>query len=114
MAGKVTSTMSGIWKYRYTMTRPQNERTVSPWAWRSSPLDLRILVIRPWVPSAAMNANANGMPPKLAATPLNAVTPLRSHFGRRSVAAAYANRTPMTAPSSAVTNDSLSDAMNAS
>ena len=43
---------------------------------------------QPWVPKAAMNANASGMPPKLAATPLKAVTPERSHFGRRSVAAA--------------------------
>ena len=31
-----------------------------------------------------MNANASGMPPRLAATPLNAVTSDRSHFGRRS------------------------------
>ena len=35
-----------------------------------------------------MNAKANGMPPKLAATPLKAVTPDRSHFGRRRIAAA--------------------------
>ena len=30
-----------------------------------------------------MNANASGTPPRLAATPLNAVTSDRSHFGRR-------------------------------
>ncbi len=70
------------------MTRPQKEWTVNPWSWRSSPPDFRIFVIRPWVPKAAMNANASGIPPKLAATPLKAVTPQRSHFGRRSVAAA--------------------------
>ena len=35
-----------------------------------------------------MNAKASGRPPRLAATPLNAVTSERSHFGRRSVAAA--------------------------
>ena len=35
-----------------------------------------------------MNAKARGMPAKLAATPLNAVTPERSHFGRRTIAAA--------------------------
>ena len=32
--------------------------------------------------------NANGMPPRLAATPLNAVTSERRNFGRRAVAAA--------------------------
>src|SRR6478672_240224 len=50
----------------------------------------------------------------LAATPLNAVTRVRNHFGRRAVAAAYASKAPRTLPEAAEINDSRTELKNAS
>jgi hypothetical protein len=50
-----------------------------------------------------MNANASGMPPKLAATPENVVSAERIQRGVPSRSAAYATKSPTTPPISAVT-----------
>jgi hypothetical protein len=50
----------------------------------------------------------------LAATPLNAVTTVRNHFGRRAVAAAYASKVPRTLPRAAEINDSRTELQKAS
>jgi len=54
-----------------------------------------------------MNANASGIPPKLAATPENVVRTLRIHLGVPSRRAAYAMKSPATPPITAVAKLSL-------
>ena len=49
----------------------------------------------------------------LAATPLNAETSERSHFGRVAVAAAYARSVPKMTPSSAVTMETFNEVVKA-
>jgi hypothetical protein len=56
----------------------------------------------PIEPSVAMNANASGMPPKLAATPEKVVRTERIQRGVPSRIAAYAIASPAKPPSSAV------------
>ena len=61
-----------------------------------------------------MNANASGTPPRLAATPLNAMASVRNHFGRRAVAIAYASSVPNPTPTTPHQNDSSTENLNAS
>ena len=56
----------------------------------------------PIVPSVAMKANASGMPPKLAATPEKVRRPSGPSSGVPLRIAAYAIRSPNSAPRSAV------------
>src|SRR5262245_54581718 len=49
-----------------------------------------------------------------AATPQNAVTAVRNHFGRRAVAAAYASKVPRTAPRAAESSDNRTELQKAS
>ena len=70
------------------------------------PTVLMIFVAGPWVPRAAMKAKARTMPPRLAATPENASTPLRS---QRPLQADddEGEHVPINPPSAALTADSL-------
>jgi len=61
-----------------------------------------------------MNANASGIPPKLAATPENVVIAERTHFGVPSRSAAYAIARPKRPPRTAVTRLNSMLVLNAS
>src|SRR6478735_699217 len=61
-----------------------------------------------------MKANAKGTPPRLAATPLNEVTNVRNHRGRRRLTTANASSTPMIPPIAAVSTESLTLSTNES
>ena len=108
-AGSMTRNISGIWKYRYTVTSPQKP-VMNPGG-RSTPTVLMIFVAKPCVPNEAMNMNARTMPPMLAATPENAMATLRSQRGRCMRTTTRANRVPTSPPSSADTTETLSDSV---
>ena len=81
----MTSTISGIWKYRYTTTTPVSEYRVKPWAYGSKPRLVSHWLTSPLEPRVAMNRKASGTPPKLANTPAAVIATCRSTFPRLAV-----------------------------
>lgn len=90
----MTSTISGIWKYRYTKITPVSEYRVKPCAYGSNPRLVSHWLTRPLEPMVAMKMKASGTPPKLANTPAAVIATCRSTCARLAVKIAYATISP--------------------
>ena len=107
MAGAMTRTMSGNWKYRYTIDRPAIEYSEKPVSWMRNPkMSWMSLVTRPRLPRVKMKARASGMPAKLLATPEKVMSAERMPEGRPPRMTAAARSSPNRAPRMAVMSDS--------
>ena len=90
----MTSTISGIWKYRYTITTPSSEYRVKPWVYGSKPRVVSHWLTSPLEPMVAMKMKASGTPPKLANTPAAVIATCRSRFPPSALTIAYASISP--------------------
>ncbi len=77
------STISGNWKYMYTISTANLFVRLNGWSppYRSIPKPLRNVVRKPSVPRVKMKARASGTPAKFEATPENVIRAVRRKRG---------------------------------
>src|ERR1700722_1649678 len=94
--------MSGIWKYRKVIVRPEKLKMLKPVEYRLKPrYFFSSTVTSPTRPSVQMNAKASGTSAKFDAPPENVIKVGRLQPGSLPCTAAQASSEPITAPPNA-------------